>query len=302
MNNEIAVLKETKVLEQRFTVYGTAEEPLFLAKDVAEMIEHSDVSKMMRLVDEDEKLNGTIFRSGSKSNEEEALMCLLGTSGQNRQMWFLTEDGLYEVLMQSRKPIAKAFKKGVKQILKEIRTQGGYLATTEYDTPEMIMAKAIKLADGKIKEQAEIIAEQEAELHRLDYKLLWANGQTAKSEFIRKELEREIRQQEPMVEFARAVIGSEGTCSVDELAKILCSRGVQIGRNRLFGWLREHQYLFNNGKDNIPYQRWVEYGLFELKCGLVMCGDGSQRHTHTTRVTAKGQEYFINKFLSLIKR
>lgn len=88
-------------------VYGSVEEPLFLAKDVAEWIEHSDVSTMIRVVDEDEKLTQTMF-----------------VSGQNRAVWFLTEDGLYEVLMQSRKPIAKQFKKGVKRILKELRRNG----------------------------------------------------------------------------------------------------------------------------------------------------------------------------------
>ena len=94
-------------------VYGSAQEPLFLAKDVASIIEHSDVSTMMRAVDEDEKLIQTIL-----------------VSGQNREVWMVTENGLYEVLMQSRKPIAKQFKKGVKAILKEIRTNGGYIAAS----------------------------------------------------------------------------------------------------------------------------------------------------------------------------
>lgn len=90
-------------------MYGTVEEPLFLAKDVAGWIEHSDVHKMVASIDEDEKLSGTLF-----------------LSGQNREAWFLTEDGLYEVLMQSRKPQAKDFKKGVKEILKSIRKTGSY--------------------------------------------------------------------------------------------------------------------------------------------------------------------------------
>ena len=97
-------------------MYGTVEEPLFLAKDVAEWIEHSDVHKMVASVDEDEKLSGTLF-----------------LSGQNREAWFLTEDGLYEVLMQSRKPQAKQFKKGVKQILKTIRRIGSYSTTSEIE-------------------------------------------------------------------------------------------------------------------------------------------------------------------------
>lgn len=87
-------------------VYGTPQEPLFNATDVAKWINHSDVSKMIQKVDDDEKLLRTLFGAG-----------------QNREVWFLTENGLYEVLMQSRKPIAKQFKKGVKTILKEVRVR-----------------------------------------------------------------------------------------------------------------------------------------------------------------------------------
>ncbi|WP_158534755.1 ORF6C domain-containing protein [Romboutsia maritimum] len=101
---ELQVIDKTNILDQEVTTYGDLENPLFLAKDVAEWIEHSKPSIMIETVDEDEKLKETIF-----------------TSGQNREMWFLTEDGLYEVLMQSRKPIAKQFKKKVKKLLKHLR-------------------------------------------------------------------------------------------------------------------------------------------------------------------------------------
>ena len=103
---ELQIINEQEVLGKHFTVYGTADEPLFLAKDVAEWIEHSKPSIMIDTVDEDEKLRETIF-----------------TSGQNREVGLLTENGLYEVLMQSRKPLAKEFKKKVKEILKSIRNQ-----------------------------------------------------------------------------------------------------------------------------------------------------------------------------------
>ena len=107
--NEIKVINKSILLGKEINVYGSVDEPLFLAKDVAEWIEHTQPSKMVETVDEDEKLMGTIF-----------------LSGQNREVWMLTEDGLYEVLMQSRKPIAKQFKKGVKEILKTIRKTGSY--------------------------------------------------------------------------------------------------------------------------------------------------------------------------------
>lgn len=107
---ELQVIHEQTLFGQSFKVYGSFEEPLFLAKDVANWIEHSRASEMLKSVDGDEKLMQTIL-----------------ASGQNRRMWFLTEDGLYEVLMQSRKPIAKAFKKEVKVILRNIRKQGYYV-------------------------------------------------------------------------------------------------------------------------------------------------------------------------------
>ena len=126
MKNEIQVLKQTELLGRRLTVYGTMQEPLFLAKDIAEWIEHSNPAAMLNTVDDDEKGIRIVY-----------------TLGGDQKVNVLTEDGLYEVLMQSRKPIAKQFKKGVKQILKEIRTTGGYIATQANETPEMIMARAL---------------------------------------------------------------------------------------------------------------------------------------------------------------
>lgn len=107
--NQLQVISNQNVLGNDFQIYGTFEEPMFLAKDVADWIEHNKPAEMISNVDHDEKL-----------------MAIISHSGQNRQMWFLTEDGMYEVLMQSRKPIAKQFKKQVKVILKEIRQTGQY--------------------------------------------------------------------------------------------------------------------------------------------------------------------------------
>ena len=102
-------LKETfTILDKEFKIYNTIEEPLFLAKDVASWIEHNQVSRMMEIVDEEEKMKVCFKSTSSRSTQEQ---------------WFLTEDGLYEVLMQSRKPIAKQFKKEVKQLLKKLRLE-----------------------------------------------------------------------------------------------------------------------------------------------------------------------------------
>lgn len=130
---QVQVLDKRNILEHEIITYGDIENPLFLAKDVARWIGYdpSSVNKMLMNVDEDEKLNGIIFRAG-----------------QNREMTFLTEDGLYEVLMLSKKPIAKEFKKRVKKLLKEIRLNK-YKEPFENLSPEL---KAIMVHDKQIQE------------------------------------------------------------------------------------------------------------------------------------------------------
>lgn len=102
--NNLQVINQQEILGRDFKIYGTLESPLFLAKDVAEVIENKNVSQMLNVVDEDEKVIYNVY-----------------TLGGNQDAWFLTEYGLYEVLMQSRKPIAKQFKKQIKGILKSLR-------------------------------------------------------------------------------------------------------------------------------------------------------------------------------------
>lgn len=256
------VLTSKQVLGKDFKVYGTIENPLFLAKDVAEWVEHSDVSTMMRNVDDEEKLIQKIF-----------------VSGQNRNLWFLTEDGLYEVLMQSTKPIAKQFKKQVKAILKEIRTKGGYIATSEEDTEETILARAVLLAQATIEKKNKQIEQMKEDIYVL---------------------EEEIETNAPKVLFADAVSTSQRSCLISELAKILTQNGYEIGQNRLFKKLREDGYLCKQGSYyNQPTQRAMEMGLFEIKQTSITKPDGAIIVNVTPKVTGKGQIYFINKFLNI---
>ena len=187
LTNSIQVLSETELLGHKFTVYGTAENPLFLAKEVAECIDYAktsqgyyDVSRMVGTVDEEEKNLRTIF-----------------VDGRNYEMWFLTEDGLYEVLMQSRKPIAKQFKKGVKQILHEIRTTGGYIASRPGDTSEEIMARALVIAQNTIMRRDERVKLLEEEV----------NAQSA-----------QISNLTPKAEFADCFLSCKGDITIGELA------------------------------------------------------------------------------------
>lgn len=269
---KLQVIKEQEVLGKDFKVYGTTEEPLFLAKDVAEWIDYSykdarkinrDVSKMLKTVDEDEKSKSTINLGGEDYSH--------GGIRENTEMWFLTEDGLYEVLMQSRKPIAKAFKKEVKKILKQIRQTGGYIPVNETESEADIMAKALLIAHKTIENKNK-------ELEAKNQKLI---------------------EQKPKVIFAEAVATSKTSILVGDLAKLIKQNGVNTGAKRLFQWLRDKGYLIKRkGTDyNMPTQRSMEMELFEVKETSITHSDGHISVNKTPKVTGKGQQYFINKFL-----
>ena len=128
-------------------IYGTAEEPLFLARDIAEILEHSRASEMLKSVDDDEKLMQEMF-----------------ASGQNRQMWFLTESGLYEVLMLSRKPKAKEFKRKVKEILKTIRKHGAYMTQPQVPTTQRELIMLALAGNEETNQRIDAIEEQVTDL------------------------------------------------------------------------------------------------------------------------------------------
>ncbi|MFL1672147.1 BRO family protein [Paenibacillus dendritiformis] len=136
----LQVVDQRELCGKQFRIFGDFENPLFLAKDVADWIEHSDTSTMLRRVDTAEKLTQTLF-----------------VSGQNREMWFLTEDGLYEVLMQSRKPIAKEFKREVKAILRNVRKHGAHMTTAMIEKvlsdPDIIIGLATELKAERLKRE-----------------------------------------------------------------------------------------------------------------------------------------------------
>lgn len=148
--NEIKIINKSTFLDKEIDVWGTVEQPLFRAKDVASWLGIKNVPDLVKRID----------------NEEVHRLNLCGLQGDT---WFLTEDGLYELLMQSRKPIAKQFKKGVKKILHEIRTKGGYIASTDTDTPENIMARAVLVAQQTLARREERIKELEEQGRRQEF-------------------------------------------------------------------------------------------------------------------------------------
>ncbi len=250
--NNLQVVEQREVLGKEFKIYGDFENPLFLAKDVAEWIEHSKSDVMLKSVDDNEKV---------KVNN----VYVDGRTGGNG-VWFLTEDGLYEVLMQSRKPIAKEFKKEVKKILKTIRQNGMYVTEKLLDNPDLAIQAFTKLKEEREK---------------------------------RKALEIKIESDKPKVLFADAVETSKTTILIGDLAKIIKQNGIDMGQKRLFAWLRENGYLIKRkGADyNMPTQKSMEMKLFEIKETAITHSDGHISVNKTPKVTGKGQQYFINLFL-----
>ncbi|EEA90687.1 phage antirepressor KilAC domain-containing protein [Collinsella stercoris] len=183
--------------------------------------------------------------------------------GREQQARFITEGDLYRLIASSKLPSAQQFESWVfDEVLPSIRKRGGYMAAREDETPEQIMARALMLAKDTMDRQ-----------------------------------KREIDELRPKALFADAVAASDGTCLVGELAKMLTQSGFQIGQNRLFALLREEGYLGKSGSNrNVPIQRYVEQGLFRIKETAITHSDGHVTLTRTTKVTGKGQAYFMARY------
>lgn len=243
MANEIQVYQQKEVLGKEFNIYGTWEEPLILAKDVADWIEYdkSSINKMINSVDEEEKVRK-----------------IIPTLGGPQEQWLLTEDGVYEVLMQSRKPRAKEFKKQVKKILKEIRTMGYYLSPEFLNSPQCTM----QLAQGYIQ-----VTHENEELK--DY----------------------IEEIQPKVEAYDELLECSTALSFGDTAKLLGVKG--MGRNNMIAYLRDNHVLMN---DNVPYQKYVNEGKFDLKQTKVSKPNGTTITKTQTRVTQKGIDHILRMY------
>lgn len=245
----VKIIDERAVLGKDFKVYGTTENPLFLAKDVANWIEYdsTQIKKMISKVDEEEKVRNNVTTPGGIQNT-----------------WFLTEDGLYEVLMQSRKPIAKEFKKEVKKILKQIRLTGG----------------AVRNEEEFIKNYFPSFSEEVKQAMVLDLR--------KQNEKIQKELEEKNK-------FINQIAISKNSLKVAEVAQIASKNGIKIGQNRLWAKLREWGLIKESSKYD-PKQRYIDCGYFEIVEGAKETYKGVFTYK-TTKVTGKGQVYIIEKLL-----
>lgn len=193
------------------------------------------------------------------------------TSGGEQNLLYINEPNLYKAIFQSRKESAERFTEWVtSDVLPSIRKNGGYIAGQETLSDDELLSKALLVAHNKIAERDKIIEQKQAR----------------------------IEQMKPKAIFADAVATSQTSILIGDLAKLICQNGYQIGQKRLFEWLRSNGYLCKSGSSrNMPMQRYVEQGLFEVKESNVQNPDGSVRITRTTKITGKGQLYFVNKFL-----
>ena len=231
-------------------------EPWFVGKDVADILGYQNGSRdVNRHVDEDDRQN---YQNG--------------TFESNRGLTIINESGLYSLILSSKMPKAKEFKRWVtSEVIPAIRKTGGYIAGSENMTDAEIMAKAVLVAQSTIRQRDQRI----------------------------KELESDVAAAKPKVLFADAVSASDSTILIGDLAKILKQNGYNTGQKRLFQWLRDNGYLIKRqGADyNSPTQRSMELGLFRVKETPIIHADGHVTVNKTVKVTPKAQIYFANKFL-----
>lgn len=231
-------------------------EPWFVGKDVAERLGYSDPQKALAMhVDVDDKLVRQFV-----------------VSGQNRNTYIINESGLYSLVLSSKLPTAKQFKRWItSDVIPTIRKHGAYM------TPETI-EKVLLNPDTIINLASQLKSEREKRIA----------------------LEGKVEEDKPKVIFADAVSTAKTSILIGELAKLLKQNGIDIGQNRLFKWLREHGFLIKReGLDyNMPTQRSMEQGLFEIKETAITHADGHISISKTPKVTGRGQQYFVNLFLS----
>lgn len=215
------------------------------------------------------------YQNGSRDinrhvDEEDRHKVMLFDGNQDKETIIINESGLYSLILSSKMPNAKKFKHWVtSDVLPSIRKHGAYMT-------EKTLEQAIADPDFLIRLATELKNEQ------------------AK----RKELETKVNEDKPKVLFADAVETAQTSILVGDLAKLIKQNGVDIGQKRLFAYLRENGYLIKNGgSKNMPTQKSMEMNLFEVKERTINNPDGTVRITKTTKVTGKGQTYFINKFL-----
>lgn len=245
----------------------------FVGKDAAEALGHTNAARALR----------------NHVDEENKGVSQMTTPGGIQTLVTINEAGLYELALRSETSGAREFKKWVtSEVLPAIRRTGGYMVDRPEETPEETMARALSIAADTLARREARIAQLEAEAHQTAQELAAADAVISTQHA-------ELMDARPKALFADAVSASDSCILIGELAKLLRQNGVEIGQNRLFDWMRKNRYLTAM---NRPTQRSMERGLFKLIERSVLNADGTSRVCFTTKVTGKGQQYFINHFLT----
>lgn len=231
-------------------------EPWFVGKDVAERLGYSNPRDALhKHVDAEDKTDGVAIRD---------------SMGREQNPVIINESGLYSLVLSSKLPEAKAFKRWIThEVIPAIRKHGAYATPEMIDRmlgdPDVMIRTLTALKEERAKNAA---------------------------------LEAKAEEDKPKVLFAESVSAAKTSILIGELAKLLKQNGVDMGQTRLFKWMRDNGYLMKNGAStNLPTQRSMDMGLFEIKETTINNPDGSVRLTRTPKVTGKGQVYFVNKFL-----
>lgn len=229
----------------------TSGEPWFVAKDVCDAL----------------GVATNHLREPGRGLDDDEVSTIPNWEGKGAAPLIVSEAGLYSLVLKSRKPEAKRFKRWVThEVLPALRRDGAYVASDGAEDDATLMARALLAAKRAIDRK-----------------------------------DRRIAELEPKALFADAVSASDGTCLVGELAKMMTQAGFPIGQNRLFALLRKDGYLGKGGSNrNVPLQRYVEMGLFRVKETAVTHSDGHVTISRTTKVTGKGQRYFIERYCMVV--
>lgn len=248
--NDVKIFENPEFGRVRTTVIDG--EPWFVAADVCHALDIGNPSDALNRLDDDER----------------TLVSIEGASN-GKPVNGVNEPGLYSLVLGSRKPEAKAFKRWITHdVIPTIRKTGGYQVP---QSPAEQMAQGILAAQKLLAERDATIVKQNEQIAVLTPKGI----------------------------FADAVTASKTSILVGGLAKLIKQQGIDIGQKRLFAWMRENGFLIKSGTEkNMPTQRAMDMKLFEVKEGSFVDGNGVNRITRTTKVTGKGQVYFVNKFLN----
>ena len=248
MENQMQIFNNEQFGEIRTILIKN--EPWFVAVDVCRALEIGNSSQAISRLDEDEKMITLISNEGNKRG--------------NPNMMAVNEPGLYALILSSRKPEAKAFRRWIThEVIPAIRKTGGYIAGEENMTDDELVAKALIITAEKLKQREARIAALSAQ----------------------------IEEDRPYTHFGKSISASDAAILLGDFAKVAANSGINIGRNRLFKWLRDNKYLM---PDNKPYQRYVDQGVFAVKESKVFTGFEETIRT-TTLVTGKGQKYLMER-------